>query len=116
MEGGLRVAETVEFAGLDAKPNERRANVLVDGVRQMLPGLTYDRVETWMGHRPSLPDSMPVIGRSPHVANAYFAFGHGHVGLTAAPSTGEIIAALVAGEAPYMDPRPFDAERFGGER
>jgi D-amino-acid dehydrogenase len=66
-----------------------------------------------MGHRPSLPDSLPVIGRSPRVPNAYFAFGHGHVGLTAAAPTGEIIADLVAGRAPFIDVAPFAADRFG---
>jgi D-amino-acid dehydrogenase len=114
MEEGLRVAGTVELGGLQAPPNYRRADRLIDGARHLFPTLAHGGVERWMGHRPSLPDSMPVVGRSPRVANVLFAFGHGHVGLTAAPSTGEIIAALVAGEAPYMDPKPFAAERFGG--
>ena len=65
-----------------------------------------------MGHRPSLPDSLPVIGRAPHCANAWFAFGHGHVGLTAAAPTGEIIAALVCGDAPPIDVRAYRADRF----
>ena len=65
-----------------------------------------------MGHRPSLPDSMPVIGRSPHVRNGFYAFGHGHVGLTAAAPTGDIIAELVAGRKPFMNIAPFAAERF----
>jgi D-amino-acid dehydrogenase len=113
MEGGLRIAGTVELAGLEAPPNPRRADVMLDGMKHLLPGLTWGSVERWMGHRPSLPDSKPVIGRAPAAANAWFAFGHGHVGLTAAPSTGEIVAALASGAAPYMDPRPFAAERFG---
>jgi D-amino-acid dehydrogenase len=116
MEGGLRIAGTVELGGLDAPPNDRRAATLVEGARHLFPTLTHGAVERWMGHRPSLPDSMPVIGRSPRAANVLFAFGHGHVGLTAAPSTAEIIAALIAGEAPYMDPKPFAAERFGKGR
>ncbi|CAG0984316.1 D-amino-acid dehydrogenase [Burkholderiales bacterium] len=116
MEGGLRIAGTVELGGLDAPPNHRRADVLVEGARRLLPALTHGSVERWMGHRPSLPDSKPVIGRSPRVPNAFFAFGHGHVGLTAAPSTGEIVAALIADETPYMDPTPFAAERFSAAR
>ena len=68
---------------------------------------------SWMGHRPSLPDSMPVLGRSPRFANAFFAFGHGHVGLTAAAPTADIIASLVDQETPFMDISPFAAERFG---
>lgn len=112
MEGGLRIAGTVELAGLDAPPNFHRAEIMIGGAKRLLPDLAFRKVEHWMGHRPSLPDSKPVIGRSPKAANAWFAFGHGHVGLTAAPSTGEIIAALVDGTRPYMDPAPFAAERF----
>ena len=86
--------------------------MLLEGAKRLFPGLAHGSVEKWMGHRPSLPDSKPVIGRSPTVRNAYFAFGHGHVGLTGAPATAEIVAALIAGEAPAIDPRPFAAERF----
>ena len=65
-----------------------------------------------MGHRPSLPDSLPVIGRAPRARNAYFAFGHGHVGLTAAAPTGEIIADLLDGKASFMGIEAFAPERF----
>jgi len=116
MEGGLRVAGTVELAGLDAAPDWRRADLMIAGAQRLLPGLSFAAVERWMGHRPSLPDSLPVIGRAPHAANAYFAFGHGHVGLAGAPSTGEIVAALVAGDEPFIDPVPYAAVRFGGRR
>lgn len=112
MENGLRIAGSVELGGLGAPPNYGRADVLIAGGERLFPDLVYSDAERWMGHRPSLPDSMPVIGRSRNVPNVVFAFGHGHVGLTAAPSTGEIVASLVAGEAPYMDTRPFAAERF----
>jgi len=112
MEGGLRIAGTVELAGLDAPPNHRRADALLEKAKRVLPGLQALSVERWMGHRPSLPDSMPVIGRSPRAVNAFFAFGHGHVGLTGGAPTGEIIANLVAGREPFMDIAPFSAERF----
>ncbi|HKU85676.1 MAG TPA: FAD-dependent oxidoreductase [Casimicrobiaceae bacterium] len=112
MEEGLRIAGTVELAGLDAPPDYRRADALVDKAGRLLPGLTAPNVERWMGHRPSLPDSLPVIGRSQRAANAYFAFGHGHVGLTAAAPTGEIVADLVEGRTPFMDIGPFSAARF----
>ena len=112
MEDGLRIAGTVELAGLSAPPNFARAERLLPGAKRLLPALEHGPVETWMGHRPSLPDSLPVIGRSPRFANACFAFGHGHVGLTAAAPTSEIIASLVAGEAPFMDIAPFSAQRF----
>lgn len=112
MEDGLRVAGTVELAGLDAAPDWRRADHMLEGIRRLLPGLAFDTVERWMGHRPSLPDSLPVIGRAPRASNAFFAFGHGHVGLSGGAPTGEIIAALVAGERPHVDPAPYDAARF----
>lgn len=112
MEGGLRVAGTVELAGLAAPPNFARAQALLPGAKRLLPSLTHGEVETWMGHRPSLPDSLPVIDRSPRFANAFFAFGHGHVGLTAAAPTSEIIASLVAGEPPFMDITAFASDRF----
>ena len=112
MEGGLRIAGTVELAGLVAPPNYARADALLPGGRRLLPDLVYGKVERWMGHRPSLPDSLSVISRSPRFANAFFAFGHGHVGLTAAAPTGEIIADLVVGQEPFMDIAPFSADRF----
>ena len=65
-----------------------------------------------MGHRPSLPDSLPVIGPAPRLANVYLAFGHGHLGLTWGPTTGRLIAALVSGQEPGIDMRPYRAERF----
>jgi len=113
MEDGLRIAGTVELAGVDAPPDYRRADALLAKAQRLLPGLRGARVERWMGHRPSLPDSMPVIGRTPRAANALLAFGHGHVGLTAAAPTGEIIADLVACRPPFMDIAPFAAGRFG---
>jgi D-amino-acid dehydrogenase len=65
-----------------------------------------------MGYRPSLPDSLPVIGRSPRHRNAYFAFGHGHLGLTLAAVTGRLIADLVAGRTPSLDSVPYRIDRF----
>jgi D-amino-acid dehydrogenase len=112
MEEGLRIAGTVELAGLDASPDYRRADALVDKAKRLLPALSTSSIERWMGHRPSLPDSLPVIGRSQRAGNAFLAFGHGHVGLTAAAPTGEIIADLVAGRTPFVDVSPFSAARF----
>jgi D-amino-acid dehydrogenase len=112
MEGGLRIAGMVELAGLAAPPDYSRADALLEASKGIFPGLSHGKVERWMGHRPSLPDSKPVIGRAPGARNAYFAFGHGHVGLTAAAPTAEIIADLVSGETPFIDIRPFAADRF----
>lgn len=112
MEEGLRVAGTVELAGLDAPPDYSRADALLPGVKRLLPGLGHGQIGRWMGHRPSLPDSMPVLGRSPRFPNAYFAFGHGHVGLTAAAPSAEVIADLVSERDPYIDIAGFAADRF----
>ncbi|HEV8503110.1 MAG TPA: FAD-dependent oxidoreductase [Casimicrobiaceae bacterium] len=112
MEGGLRVAGAVELASVDAAPDWRRADVLLAGAHALIPALTHGAVGRWMGHRPSLPDSLPVIARSPRFANAYFAFGHGHVGLTGAAPTAMLIADLVAGRAPAIDLGPYAIDRF----
>jgi D-amino-acid dehydrogenase len=116
MQLGLRFAGTVELAGLAAPPDWRRAKILLEQGRRMLPGLAADhpeeRLTMWMGHRPSLPDSLPVIGRARLSPDVVYAFGHGHVGMTAAPMTGKIAADLVAGRMPAIDTVPFAAARF----
>jgi D-amino-acid dehydrogenase len=78
----------------------------------MLPAIDTSTVSEWSNLRPTLPDSLPVIGRAPNFSNVIFAFGHQHVGLTAGPKTGEIVADLVAGRAPNIDLRPFRVDRF----
>jgi D-amino-acid dehydrogenase len=112
MAMGLRLAGSVEFAGLRPPPNHRRADVLLAKGREMFPHLDSSRVTRWMGHRPCLPDSLPVIGRAPRLANAWLAFGHGHVGMCAGASTGRELAHLVAGRPTQVDLRPFAPDRF----
>ncbi len=116
METGLRLVGTIELAGLDAPPDWARARVLLEQGQRMLPGLLADndesRVSQWLGFRPSLPDSLPVIGPSSRYSNAFYAFGHGHVGMCGAPATGKIVADLVCGRAPSIDVQPFSAQRF----
>lgn len=112
MAMGLRLAGSVEFAGLKAAPNYARAGVLLAKGRELFPHLDASRTSEWMGHRPCLPDSLPVIGRAPGTDNAWLAFGHGHVGMCGGASTGREIAHLVAGRAPQIDLHPFRAERF----
>jgi D-amino-acid dehydrogenase len=116
MDTGLRFAGTVELAGLDAAPDWRRARILLEQGRRMLPGLarehSEERISVWMGHRPSMPDSLPVLGPSRATPDVVYAFGHGHVGMTAAPMTGRLVADLVAGRQPAIDISPFSAGRF----
>jgi len=117
MATGLRFAGTVELAGLAAPPDWRRARILLAQGRKMLPGLPAshpeERISVWMGHRPSLPDSLPVLGPSRSTPDVVYAFGHGHVGMTAAPMTGKVVADLVAGRPPSIDIDPFAPSRFG---
>lgn len=110
--GGIRVGGTVEMAGLDAPPDYRRARVLVKRAREALPGLRAEETSEWMGHRPALPDTVPVIGPSAKRRNVLYATGHGHLGLTYAATTARLIADLVTGAKPPVDLRPYRVDRF----
>ena len=112
MAMGLRLAGTVEFAGLEAPPDTRRAYAMLARAKRVFPGLADSVTSEWMGFRPSLPDSLPVIGPSPRLANVFFAFGHGHLGLSEAAITGRLIAQAVAGEPPEIDLAPYRIDRF----
>jgi D-amino-acid dehydrogenase len=116
METGLRLVGTVELAGLDAPPNWARADVLLKQGKRILPGLLADnddsRVSRWLGFRPSLPDSLPVIGPSSRFGNAFYAFGHGHIGMCGASTTGRILSDLVSEKQPCIDIAPFSARRW----
>jgi D-amino-acid dehydrogenase len=112
MAMGLRLAGTVEFAGLEAPPNLARADALLRQGRTLFPHLDTSSVTRWMGHRPCLPDSLPVIGRARGADNAWLAFGHGHMGMCMAASTGREVAHLVAGRPAQVDLAPFRPDRF----
>ena len=102
MQGRLRVAGTVELGGLSAPPSAHRLAQIETGARAIFPDLTAP-ARHWMGFRPSLPDSLPVIGPSSGGAEVIHAFGHGHIGLTLAPVTAELVAQCLTG--PADDPR-----------
>jgi len=112
MAMGLRLAGTVEFAGLKAPPNYARAEALLQQGRDLFPHLDTSAASQWMGHRPCMPDSLPVIGRARGADNAWLAFGHGHMGMCLGASTGREVAHLVAGRTPQVDLTPFSPERF----
>ena len=114
MNMGLRFAGTAEFAGYDAPPNWQRAGILEQQARAMFPGVRMEKMTRWMGRRPSLPDGLPVLGIAPKFANAYFAFGNSHFGMSAGPVMGRLVTDLVAGRKPAIDVTPFRAERFAG--
>jgi D-amino-acid dehydrogenase len=112
MEHGLRVSGIAEFAHPGAAPDYRHADRVLGHARDLIPGLNADGATRWMGCRPATPDSLPVIGRSPHHPAVLFAFGHGHLGLTFAAITGMLIAELAAGRPTSVDISPFRADRF----
>jgi len=95
MEEGLRVGGTVEIAGLAAPPDMRRAEILHRAALDAFPGLDAERATTWMGHRPCLPDSVPIVGPVTGRPGLLLALGHGHLGLTDAPHTAERIAVAM---------------------
>ncbi len=111
MSGRLRVAGTVELGGLTAPPSAHRLRRLADGARAIFPDLGTP-TRDWMGFRPSMPDSLPVIGTSAQGPEVIHAYGHGHIGLTLAPVTARIVADLVAGRAPELDIAPYRVGRF----
>jgi D-hydroxyproline dehydrogenase len=111
MSGRLRAAGTVELGGLDLPPSPGRVRKLVEGARHFFPDLP-EPSRDWMGFRPSLPDSLPVIGPSRGGAEVIHAFGHGHLGVTLAPVTARLVADLVAGREPERDLAATRPDRF----
>ena len=112
MEHGVRVSGIAEHAGLKAAPDHALADLVVEHAHAVMPGLVAVGGVPWSGHRPSTPDSLPVIGRAPGHASVLLAFGHGHTGLTLGAITGRLIGELAAGQTPSLDLAPYRAERF----
>ncbi len=106
---------------LSARAAERQQRAVSGGLSphghwrasgQERDGLVAEERSAWLGYRPSLPDSLPVIGPSPRYADVYLAFGHGHLGMTQGPLTGRVVADLVAGRDPGFDISPYRPERW----
>jgi D-amino-acid dehydrogenase len=112
MEEGLRLAGTVEFAGLGAPPNFYRSEILYDVAREYLPALHRDPSSHWMGSRPSLPDSLPVIDALEKHPGIVAAFGHERRGLMQSAITARCVADLVERKTPQVDLTPFRIDRF----
>jgi len=112
MEDGLRAAGTVEIGGLRAPLDERRAMVLVAHAKRIFPKLETGEPSYWMGHRPSTPDSLPVLGEAPGRPGLFLSFGHGHFGMTGSPPSARLVSQLVNGAPPSIDPRPYACNRF----
>ncbi|RUX33838.1 FAD-binding oxidoreductase, partial [Mesorhizobium sp. M2A.F.Ca.ET.042.01.1.1] len=97
--------------GIDRPPNFARSKAMLEKAKRFLPGLDPSGGREWMGYRPSLPDSLPVIGAA-RAPNVCYAFGHGHLGLTQSAATGRLIRDLILGQTPPLDLTPFRAQRF----
>ena len=112
MDYGIRVGGVAEFAAPDAPANMDNAKLVQRQGEALFPSLKAQKVTEWMGPRPSHPDSKAAIGRAPNHRNAYFAFGHDHLGLTMGSITGKLISELAAGKPPSVDLQPFRPDRF----
>ncbi|SED67870.1 D-amino-acid dehydrogenase [Rhizobiales bacterium GAS191] len=112
MRQGVRVTSGVELAPLSAPPNPTQIDAAVREARGTLALGAPVENEPWLGSRPSTPDGLPVIGAAPRHRGLFFAFGHGHIGLSNGPITGQVIGDLLAGRAAAFDIAPFSAERF----
>ncbi len=110
--GGIRVGGTVEMAGLDAAPDYRRAKVTVKRAREALPALRCEDFTEWMGHRPALPDTVPILSASAKTNGVFYATGHGHLGLTYAATTARLMGDLITGATPPVDLAPYRVNRF----
>jgi len=109
---GIRVGGAVELGGLDLPPNFARSRAMLKKAVSFLPGLDPQGGSEWMGFRPSLPDSLPVIDTARATQRVVYAFGHGHLGLTQSAGTARLVADLVEGRTPAIDLSPFSAQRF----
>jgi D-amino-acid dehydrogenase len=111
VENGLRITSGVEFAPRDAPSSFAQLDAAIPRAQDILPLGT--RVgEPWRGARPTLPDSLPMIGRAPRHAGLWLAFGHHHIGFSTGPGTGAAIAAMIAGAPPPFDVKAFDPARY----
>ena len=112
MNDGLRCAGTTELGGLEAKPNYRRIDILREGIKKVYPKLKWEDEDIWMGHRPTTPDCLPVVGQSNELKDIYFAFGGQHIGLTIGPRLGRILTDLILNKKINMSLEAYKYTRF----
>jgi D-amino-acid dehydrogenase len=113
LAGGIRIGGAVEFGGLELPPNFERSSAMLAKACQLLPNLKSEGGQQWMGFRPSLPDSLPVIGPSRASTCIVYAFGHGHLGLTQSAATGRLVRDFLLSRPSSISLVPFSATRFG---
>jgi D-amino-acid dehydrogenase len=113
MQTGYRIGSTMEFVGYDTSISRKRLALLTSAAEKYLIDPHCEPVqEEWYGWRPITWDDKPVIDRSPAMDNVWVAVGHSMLGVSMAPATGRLIADLVSGSSPHLDPAPFSAARF----
>lgn len=112
MELGLRLTSGVELADRDAADDHAQIEQVLPKAREAFPLAEAAEDVTWRGARPTLPDSLPMIGEAPRNPGLWLAFGNQHIGFSTGPVTGEILAAMITGEEPLADPAPFRPERY----
>ncbi len=113
MEQGIRLTTGAEFADRDASPTPVQLERVTPVAKNLFPLGEPVEATPWLGSRPCFADSRPVVGRAPGQSGLWLCYGHGHYGLTLGPITGRLIAEMMIGTTPVMDPVPFSAERFG---
>jgi D-amino-acid dehydrogenase len=107
-----RIGSTMEFAGYDTSLPANRIRLLREGAAVYLREPAAEPVlEEWYGWRPMTPDGLPYIGAAPSADNLFLAAGHGMLGVSMSPATGRLVAELVCGEPPHIDPQPYAVDR-----
>jgi D-amino-acid dehydrogenase len=112
MRQGIRLTTGAEFASRDAPATPVQFDRLMPRARSLFPLGEQAEPRTWLGARPSFPDSRPVIGPAPGQPGLWLGIGHAHWGLTLGPVTGHLLADMITGGTPVADPAPYRAERF----
>jgi D-amino-acid dehydrogenase len=112
MRQGYRITSGIEFDERDAPPTPVQIAKILPQVKALFPLGDQIEEEPWMGARPCLPDSMPIVGPAPRHPGLWLNFGHGHLGFTLGPATGRLLAELITREMPFVDPAPFSPTRF----
>jgi len=117
MEQGIRITTGAEFAALNTPPNPIQLDMVLHKAKELIDLSEPAEDNAWMGTRPCMADSLPVIGQSNKHNGLWFNFGHGHCGITAGPASGRLLSEMLTATKPFCDPKAFSAERFlqGGE-
>ena len=109
----FRIGSTMQLTGFDRSVPQHRIELLKRAAaRHLQSPLPSGSESKWSGWRPMMPDGLPMIGKTPRMDNAYVAAGNGMIGIATAPATGQLLAELVAGRTPHLDPEPFRVDRF----